>query len=264
MVFQIEPDLWGHVEQFSASEDGTRVPAAVAATGLPALRGLPNTAAGFAQAIIRLRDRNARNVLVAYHLSDWGTGVDLHLNHPKNAVVDKLAADSATFYRSLGARFDLLFTDWTDADAGFKQKIQGDGGSSWWAPADFTREIRYLHGVVAATRTRVVVWQLPLGNTVMRAVNDTWGHYRDNRVQWLLDTGTRPHLQALVRAGVIGLLFGGGAAGTTCACDADRDGVTNPKPIAGNTRSSLSADDDGGFFRALARRYLVKPLSLPR
>jgi hypothetical protein len=54
---------------------------------------------------------------------------------------------------------------------------------------------------------------------------------------------------------VVAFLFGGGAAGTTCACDAAKDGVTNPPPIDGNTRPSLSADDDGGFFRAKARAY---------
>jgi hypothetical protein len=54
---------------------------------------------------------------------------------------------------------------------------------------------------------------------------------------------------------VIAFLFGGGAAGTTCACDATKDGVTNPVPVNGNTRPSLSADDDGGFFRNRARAY---------
>ena len=49
--------------------------------------------------------------------------------------------------------------------------------------------------------------------------------------------------------------MGGGADGTTCACDAHHDGVTNPPPIHGNTRSSLSADDDGGYFRAQTRAY---------
>ena len=30
---------------------------------------------------------------------------------------------------------------------------------------------------------------------------------------------------------------------------------TNPAPIDGNTRLSLSADDDGGYFRAQVRAY---------
>ena len=70
-----------------------------------------------------------------------------------------------------------------------------------------------------------------------------------------LGDGSRAHLRAYAAAGYVGFLFGGGAGGTTCACDADKDGVTNPAPINGNTRPSLSADDDGGYFRAQARAY---------
>jgi hypothetical protein len=90
----------------------------------------------------------------------------------------------------------------------------------------------------------------------MRAMDDTNGHYQDNRVQWLLDGAKgRAHLKAYAKAGYVAFLFGGGATGTTCACDADKDGVTNPAPIDGNERPSLSADDDGGLFRSLARAY---------
>ena len=104
---------------------------------------------------------------------------------------------------------------------------------------------------------RMVAWQIPLGNTVMRAMDDTTGHYQDNRVQWLLDGASgRAHLRAYVKAGYVGFLFGGGAGGTTCACDAQKDGVTNPAPIGANTRPSLSADDDGGFFRLSVRAYM--------
>jgi hypothetical protein len=108
---------------------------------------------------------------------------------------------------------------------------------------------------VKLTGLRMVAWQIPLGNTVMAAMNDTWGHYQDNRVQWLLGTGARAHLRAYVNAGYVAFLFGGGASGTTCACDAQHDGITNPAPINGNTRPSLTADDDGGYFHAQARAY---------
>ena len=102
----------------------------------------------------------------------------------------------------------------------------------------------------------MAAWQIPLGNTVMRAMNDTTGHYQDNRVQWLLDGASgRKHLRAYVKAGYIGFLFGGGSGETTCACDGQKDGVTNPDPIDGNTRPSLSADDDGGLFRSLVKSY---------
>ncbi len=73
-------------------------------------------------------------------------------------------------------------------------------------------------------------------------------------------------------AGVVAFLFGGGAGGTTCACNGQNDGVTNPSPINGNTLASElsaagsapvqvmrgttptlvtphAAADDSGFFR---------------
>jgi len=100
-----------------------------------------------------------------------------------------------------------------------------------------------------------VMWQIPLGNTKMRALDNTWNHYQDNRVEWLLDDPGRTHLSEYLQAGVVAFLFGRGANGATCACDAANDGVTNPALINGNTGLSLNADDDGGFFRQKAAAY---------
>jgi hypothetical protein len=148
--------------------------------------------------------------------------------------MDVLAARSAAFYRSLRAHFDLVFNDVSDRDADFYKDVEGNP-HTWWGPADFVRHDRYISGFTARTHTAVVLWQLPLGNTHL---NDTWGRYRDDRVQWWLGLNGRRHLRATMRSGVIGLLFGGGAAGTT------------------------SAQTDGGLFYRLARRYLARPLAL--
>ena len=87
-------------------------------------------------------------------------------------------------------------------------------------------------------------------------MNNTWDHFQDNRVQWILGPSSRAHLRAYAAAGFAGFLFGRGADGATCACDAAKDGITNPAPINGNTRPSLSADDDGGYFKAQVRSVL--------
>ena len=99
----------------------------------------------------------------------------------------------------------------------------------------------------------------------MRAENNTWEHYQDNKVEWLLGDTTRAHLNAYAQAGVVAVLFGRGADGPTCACDAAGDGVTNPAPINGNTGVSLNADDDGGYFKQQAVNYYAAgpALSLP-
>jgi hypothetical protein len=230
VVVHVEPDLWGYLEQAGA--------AAPAST--------------FAQTWLKLRDELAPNALLAYHMSGWGTKHDIVYEDPPDATVRVYAAQSAAFYRSLHAHFDVAFEDFSDRDAGFYEQQQGNT-RTWFTPADFHRHLLYGQTFVRLTGLRMVAWQIPLGNTLVRAMDDTWGHYQDNRVQWLL--GARAHLRAYVAAGYVGFLFGGGADGTTCACDARHDGVTNPAPIDGNTRPSLSADDDGGLFRSLARAY---------
>jgi hypothetical protein len=255
VIVHVEPDLWGYAQRAARADDASTVPAAVASSGDPDLAGLPNTLAGFAQATVRLRNRYAPNVRLAYHLSVWGTNTDIALQDPPPRQVDRLAARAARFERSLGARFDYAFAEFSDRDADFKRLIYGDGGASWWRAGDFSRDIRFDSRFSHATRLRLFKWQIPLGNTLMRAMDNTWGHYQDNRVQWLLGAGSRAHLARYRRAGVAAFLFGGGADGTTCACDARHDGTTNPAPIDGNTRPSLSADDDGGYFRARARAY---------
>jgi hypothetical protein len=228
VVAHIEPDLWGYVQQRARRDRAASIPAAVSSTGLPSLRGLPNNASGVARAVVRLRDRLAPNVLLAYPVSVWGTGVDISLGDPPSREVDRLAARAAAFMRSLHARFDLSFAEFDDRDSGFNEKILGDRGASRWNAADFARHVRFLAGYVRASRTRVALWQIPLGNS---RLPDTWGRYRDNRVEWLLEGTPYAHLRAYSRAGAIGFLFGGGAEGTT------------------------SARTDGGLFFARARDY---------
>jgi hypothetical protein len=244
VVLQVEPDMWGYGQQAATRDDAATVP--VAEVG---------NMAGLAEQVVRMRDQLAPNVVLAWHLSDWGNKVDLTINDPSAARTAALARRSARFYRSLRARFEVTFTDFSDRDASFKRHIYGAGPEAWWTAADYRRELRFLSVFSRVARQRLIAWQIPLGNTLMRAMNDTWGHFQDNHVQWALGPGRagKRHLRSLRRAGLIALLFGGGADGTTCACDDAHDGVTNPAPINGNTRRSVSADDDGGYFRARAR-----------
>ena len=255
IVLHVEPDMWGYAQQWATGDAAATVPAKVAATGVADLAGLPDTVAGLAQAVVRLRNQYAPNVQLGYHLSVWGTGTDILYADPSDAQVDVLAARSAAFYHSFGAPFDLVFAEFSDRDARFKQYVYHDGGASWWDDGDFERNARFIGGVVALTGKRVVFWQIPYGNTRMRAMNNTWNHYQDNKVERLLDDPSRALLRRYADAGVLAFLFGAGAFGATCACDANGDGVTNPLPINGNEGMSFNADDDGGFFRQRAAAY---------
>ena len=255
-VLHVEPDLWGYIQRNASGGDAATVPASVSSSGMSELAGLPDDAAGFAQAIVRLRNTYAKHVLLGYHLSVWGTGVDIGDSDPSDARVDELAGQSAAFYASLHTPFDLLFAEYADRDAGYRQNVDGGGTSGWWDAGDFARNVRYLGGVAQATGKRIVMWQVPVGNTRMRAMDNTPGHYQDNRVEWLLDGAAgREHLKAYADAGVIAFLFGPALPNATCACDAMHDGVTNPSPLGSATRTSLSADDDSGLFRSLANAY---------
>jgi len=242
VVVHVEPDLWGYLEQ----------------------SGDAKLASSFAQQWVQLRNRLAPNVILAYHMSGWGTKHDIVYEDPPVATVRAYAQQSAAFYRSLHARFDIAFEDFSDRDAGFYTKQQNNP-KTWMKPADFRRHLLYAQTFVELAGVRMVAWQIPLGNTLMRAMNNTWDHFQDNRVQWLLGAGSRARLRAYAAAGFAGFLFGRGADGATCACDAAKDGTTNPPPVNGNTRRSLSADDDGGYFKAQARAYYdAGAIALPR
>src|SRR5581483_301415 len=166
VVVHVEPDLWGYLEQ----------------AGDVAL------ARNFAHTWITLRNQLAPNVVLAYHMSGWGT------------------------------KHDIAYEDFSDRDTGYYQKVEGNP-NTWFTPADFHRHLLYAQTFVRLAGVRMVAWQIPLGNTVEPVENDTPNHYRDNRVQWIL--GSRTHLRAYVAAGFAGFMFGAGAGGQTTA---DTDG----------------------------------------
>jgi len=255
VVLHVEPDLWGYMQQRVANDDAAGVSARVGSTGVAELAGLPDNLSGFARAIVRLRDAYAPNVVLGYSLSVWGTNVDISISDPSDAQVEALGTRAGNFYRSLNADFDVAFGEFSDRDSAFKVAQWGAGPEAWWDASDFRRHARFNAKFVSVAQKRLVLWQIPYGNTRMRAMDNSWGHYQDNRVEWLLDDPTRAHLNDQVQAGVVAFLFGSGADGATCACDAIGDGTTNPAAITGNTTSSYNADDDGGFFRNRAAAY---------
>ena len=145
------------------------------------------------------------------------------------------------------------------------RQVEGYGPEVVWKERDFRWDARFIKHFSDASKLPVVMWQIPFGNTVMRAVNNTRYHYQDNKVQRLLASRDQRVLKLYKRSGVVAFLFGAAIGGTTCPTDYSGDGVTNPKPINGNNRRSLSADDDGGFFQATVRRWYHRrpPLILP-
>ena len=133
--------------------------------------------------------------------------------------------------------------------------VDGFGPEANWTDDDFTFHARFIGDFSRAVGRAVVLWQIPFGNTLMRAVNDTPFHYQDNKVERLLGDRSGAEMERYTSAGAIAFLFGTAIEGTTCACDGAGDGITDPAPINGNSTASFSADDDGGYFHTIAPEW---------
>ena len=273
VVLHVEPDLWGYIEQASTNGDAATVAAKVSETGLTELAGLPSNVSGFARAVAptprRLRAERRRG------LSHQRLGHRRRHRDFESARRNRRCARRACRGVLQVARRQFRYRPSASsaiAIPAFTSTCTVTAVRSWWDADDFRRSARFLGGFSTATSKRIVMWQIPLGDTRMRSQNNTTGHYQDNRPEWLLDEPARTHLAAYRDAGVVAFLFGGGAGGTTCACDGQGDGVTNPAAINGNSHVAASgsgtpsfngttlttpyaADDDGGFFRWKAWQY---------
>jgi hypothetical protein len=252
-LVHVEPDMWAYLQTLNAKP--SLLPASVASSGNADVAGYPNTVAGFGQALLHLRDLYAPNVIMAAHVSTWlwGGSTDPSLN------VAQIAQNDAAFMTGLG-NWDLFFTDIADRDSAYYQFVLGDA-THWWDTTNqkypnFNRLNTWAAAFTAAAQKRLVIWQIPVGNTLMKTCNNTNFHYQDNREQyWLENYPNNAAISGLAQAGVIGLLFGAGNSGTTQVYDAAGDGITNPAPINGNTAVSAYSDDDGGLLRLNVGRY---------
>ncbi|HEX2916568.1 MAG TPA: hypothetical protein VH186_37760 [Chloroflexia bacterium] len=265
VIVHVEPDLWSYMQRRSANPNS--ISASVASSGNPDLAGLPNTFAGFGKALTTLRDKYAPNVLLAYHVSAWGSTVgDLSTNIEGGFDTNRAATETANFYRQLGANFDLMFYDVADRDAAIY--VSWGNKYAFWDLnnqkfPNFNRFHQFVATVTSITGKRGMLWQVPVGNTIYRTMNNTDGHYQDNRVQYYLNDSGNQHIQDAANSGLIGILFGGGNPGTTSYTDGKKDGVTNPAPINGNDKVAAYPDDDGGYLRLEGKAYYDRgPVSL--
>ena len=115
VVLHVEPDLWGYIEQAATGDDaatrsGGRPRRAAAERG----RLRPGVRARCATAL-------APNVILAYHMSGWGTEArHRSTRSPPDATVRRLRARARRPSTARSARaFDVSFEDFSDRDAGF-------------------------------------------------------------------------------------------------------------------------------------------------
>ncbi len=283
-IVQIEPDLSGFVQQ--ATNDSTKcygfctgswgypdiLKTVVASTGNKDLNGIPNNYNGFNLALLKLRDKYAPNVKLAITVSPWASGKDIASDKTKlnewslGWKVGNFTRNSEKNNTKLNiSKYDYIFTDVADRDAGFYQNIYGDD-SKWWDTnnqlfPNFNRWENYINMINQMNNKPIIVWQIPIGNQLMRSENNTWGHFQDNKLQYFFD-----HINELKASGITGLLFGSGNAGSTYHYDNNYDGKTNPDQICNSNEISVGpqicsqhwaneSDDDGGYLRSKAKEF---------
>jgi hypothetical protein len=248
-VLQIEADLFGYVQQQGGS---ARTPAAIAGSD-PEASGLPDTLAGFTRLVTRIRNEVAPRVLLAYPVSVFGTNKDIVGSDPTKEMVAGMADSTVRFWRSLGRPFDLMTFEYANRDAGYQVKVDGVApADAYWTADNMARHLQYVKGVLGAAKRTGVLWQVPPGNTAKKVMDDSPGHYRDDKVQALLGRKGRPLLRAYRDAGVVSVLFGSAFPNDTCAC-------RRTDQFAGG------GEDDGGYLAAQVRKYQRDgPLKLTR
>ncbi|MEP7052330.1 MAG: hypothetical protein ABJB12_18330 [Pseudomonadota bacterium] len=223
----LEADAVGFLEQQSAGNANTY--AAVAASGMPELAGLPNTVAGFGLAFLQLRKSvGANNAILGMHVSAWASGKDIasyNVTDPLQPEVDKVygfLGPLGLTANVTGSQYDVLVGDPLDRDADYYRVVQGQDRT--WDPSDsasissrsFNRYAEWLRLWNVKAAKRWVLWQIPLGNSNHKNVWNNGGSaegYKDNRPEYFFGTGNTRHLEKFADAGVLALLFGAGAGG---------------------------------------------------
>lgn len=251
VIVHHEPDLWGfmRISQAFAPNDPDKIRVLVKSSGFAEAADFDDTAAGFGQAIVALRDRYEPSVLLAWHASKWG--------HPDPKKMSDFCLKSG--------KWDMFFTDPSDRDSAWKLAHNYHTGGAWWDDKEFASFRDWSGDLHKLTGLPLIAWQIPIGNTFMASCNNTEGHYMDNRPEYFLEKyPENAHVAEWAAHGYIGLLFGGGAGGCTSRGDTMKDGITNPEPIKDNKgEKALHADDDGGYLRTRGIAYYQKgPLPL--
>jgi hypothetical protein len=171
------------------------------------------------------------------------------------------------------SRYDLVFNDVADHDAGFSDRLT-QSGHWWWDTENvdlpnFSRWESYVKTITDQTQLPGMAWQIPAGNTVFLTENNTFGHYQDNRTQYVFD-----HIGELAAAGLVGVIFGGGNNDSSHSYDLQNDAPVNGPPTCTTrgshshtqvctSRTSTVRDDDGGYLRERAAAYFASPYPLP-
>lgn len=225
VLILLEADGFAFLQQQASSTPTTY--AAVAASGVAELAGLPDTVAGWGMAFLQLRKSvGANNAILGVHVSAWASGKDIAhysvtdpLQPEVDAVYDFLAPLGLAGNQT-GETYDVLVADPLDRDAGYYEVVLSQ--DRWWdaddaapiASKSFNRYAEWLRLWNVKAEKRWVLWQIPLGNSNHLNAPNNGGPregYKDNRPEYFFGAGGAAHRVAWADRGVIALLFGAGA-----------------------------------------------------
>lgn len=256
VIIHYEPDLFGYMQMYK--NDPSKNTIKVALSNHADVKGYTNDAKGLAQAIVAMRNKYASNVVLGWHISQWASGHDV-IKGKHNP--EQLGAETADYYKSMNANFDILFSEFSDRDSGYDLMVNNKHNATWSVTgnetntnlSDFDRFQRFLKTINLHLSKKIILWQIPIGNSLTNTCNNTPGHYKDNRAEYFLqpvvEKTNKDNLAAYSKAGVIAFLFGRGAENCTNFMDSKADGVTG---------KDETADDDGGYLRNAIKIYYQK------
>lgn len=229
-LLHIEPDLWGYLQFFGATQDPRTVPAQVTSANPTDCGSHENNAAGFARCMVAMARKYAPNAKVGLHASPWATRTDVFLNMNASYDVEGDARKVADFLLALGAAdTDFVTVEASDRDAGF---YESTGENVWWDPNNatlphFQQAFRWVRAVSERMNKPNIWWQLPVGNMNLPNADRQW---RDNRVDYFFS-----HTADLAAAHSAGFLFGAGEGRQT-----------TPETDSGNLLAKVRAYKEAG------------------
>ena len=303
VTIDVEPDVWGYMQQ-NHNSDPASIPASVATATNPGgaypwvpLTGFPNTVQGVARAMLYIKDAklgaNSSRLKLAFHVSSWAVAPNPATQQGAVNVAAHAAAiagfvNACKTTITAGADWDLLFLDPADGDAGLyaTNGLDPAGSTHWWDAANvtqptFNRYRDWVDALSSATSLRCMLWQVPIGNQAYKSMNNTVGHYQDNKAEYFLNPTTGAgNICDWAAHGALGILWGRGSiiaagAGYTCGTGGPdywfntwgtdysggtQDNIVNAGALGVN---STVADDDGGYLRNRLPAYFLSPCVLP-
>jgi len=228
-LVNLEPDFWGFAQAKATGGDPTTLPARVSM--VPECAGQPDNVVGIAGCLLTLGRTYAPKAKMGFPPSFWGLSATSVGN-----FMAKVGADKA----------DFIVAQTSDRDAGCFEvaspvaECAGRGsGPFYWDESNATSP-NFSESLAQWSTVRsilgnlpILFWQTPMG-VPSATPGGTPGHYRDNRVHYMLTNPTQ-----YTAIGTFAIVFSAG----------------------GSTSATITTD--GGQFARLFRAYLASPAPFP-